>query len=194
MLEIGFEGAQLGGLTLKSSAATSKWQAVTGKKAKTGTGSLYYGNLAKNNFDDGPTSGTVTSKPLTIAKGEKTTLSFSLWMDTESGTTYDKFEVTLIIAGKKYLVWTKQAQGFKVKAWVDYKVDLSAFGGMNASIEFLFNTTDGIANNGEGVYLDDIALDRSCAARTCKSVSECDDGQKASTDNCKDGLCSYLLK
>ena len=195
MLKIDFEDGTTGGLALKNSApATSKWQPVKGKKAKTGKGSLYYGNLAKGNFDDGATNGTVTSQPMEIAKGEKTVLAFSLYMDTESGTTYDKFEVTLIIGAKKYVVWTKKAEGFKVKAWVDYKVDLSAFGGQKAAIEFLFNTTDGIANNGEGVYLDDITLNRTCEARTCNLATECDDGQAVSTDLCKDGLCSYVLK
>lgn len=195
MVKLDFEAADLAGWTLKNSApATSKWQLVTGKQAKSGKGALYYGNLAKGNFDDQATNGTVTSGAMDIPKGEKVELSFALWMDTEGGTTYDKFEVRLIIGAKKYLVWNKQAPGFAVKTWGTFKVDVSAFGGQKATIEFLFDTTDGVANTGEGVYLDDIGLDRKCEPRTCNAVADCDDVLPLSTDVCKDGKCTYVLK
>ena len=195
ILKVDFETPDLGGLTLKNSApATSKWQLVSGKKAKSGKGALYFGNLAKGNFDDGVTNGTVTTSVWKVPKGETVELSFSLWMDTEAGITYDKFEVSVLIGDKKYSVWNKQAPTFKIKEWIDYKVDLSAFGEQSVAIEFLFDTNDGVANNGEGVYLDDIALGRTCKARTCSKPDECDDGFGLSTDSCKDGLCTYVLK
>ena len=195
MVKMDLEDGGLGSLTLKNnSPATSKWQLVSGKKAKSGKWALYYGNLAKGNFDDQVTNGTVTLAPMEIPKGEKVELSFSLWMDTEGGTTYDKFEVSVVIGAKKYLIWNKQAPGFAVKAWGDFKVDLSAFGGQKGAIEFLFDTNDGVANTGEGVYLDDIALGRTCDPKTCNNSAECDDGLTLSTETCTDGKCSYVLK
>ncbi|MFZ4851360.1 MAG: hypothetical protein ACOYL7_19745, partial [Caldilinea sp.] len=56
-------------------SATSKsvqWQVVSGKKSKSGTGSLYYGNPATGNYDDGSSnSGTVgLVAPISVAAGE----------------------------------------------------------------------------------------------------------------------------
>lgn len=191
-----FEDGSVAGLELKNSApATSKWQVVTGKKAKSGKGALYYGNLAKGNFDDGATNGTVTTEDIALPVGEKLTLSFALWMDSETSTTYDKFEVWVLAGAKKIKVWNKGlvTGGFQTKVWMALQVDLSAFGGQQVKLQFLFDTTDPIANDGEGVYLDDISLKRTCAKLTCGADADCDDKLKESTDKCVSGACSYTL-
>ncbi len=191
MLDAGFESSDISPFVLTSQLATSKWQQVSGKQAKDGKGALYYGNLAKGNFDDGQSTGEVTWKGVEVPAGEQTTLSFALWMDTEMGTSYDRFEVRVVVDGKTIKLWDKNAAGFTLKAWYEGKVGLSAFGGKTVDVVFAFDTNDGVANTGEGVYLDAIKLQRACAQQTCNAAADCDDGVATTTDACTAGACAY---
>jgi hypothetical protein len=184
--ESGFDG-----VVIVSELPTSKWQHVIGKQAKNGKGSLWYGNLAKGNFDDGKSGGTVTIPGVAIASGEQTIFAFSLWMDTESGQTYDRFEVFVVNGGKKTKLWDKTAAGFTIKQWHDAKVELSAFAGATVDLRFEFDTTDGVANTGEGVYVDAITLTRSCAPKNCNTAKDCDDGLPSTSESCSAGSCIY---
>ncbi len=191
MLTATFEGGSVHGFKLESQLATSKWQLRTGGKAHKGKGALYYGNIAKGNFNDGASKGTVTSPEFEVAAGERTELNFALYMDTESSTTYDRLEVFVLRGAKKTKVWDKKHKGFKLKQWIAYKVDLSAFGGEKVKLQWDFNTNDGVSNNGEGVYLDEIRLQRSCEDHVCNNVKDCDDGHAFSADSCQGGKCGY---
>jgi flagellin len=83
-------------------------------------------------------------------------LAFDYFMDTESGG-FDLLEVHVRTGGGDTRVLAKT--DFTVdRAFHNIDVDLSAFVGQNISLAFSFDTTDGIANNGEGVYLDNIVV------------------------------------
>ncbi len=187
----GFEDASLGPLVLASQLQTSQWQLVSGKQAKTGKGALYYGNPAKGNFDDGASGGQVTWKGLKLEAGEGHQVRVWLWMDTEAGTSYDRFTVQAIVGGVGIKLWDKATPGFEFKTWVEIKLNLSAFAGKTIDLVFDFQTVDSVANNGEGVYLDDLALTRTCAAKSCSTAKDCDDGQPATADTCINGGCAY---
>ena len=183
-----------GGFTFDNSLTTSKWQVSNKGLAQSGVSALHYGNLAKGNFDDGVSKGTATSGELAIAVGEKTTLRFALYMDSESGTTFDRLEVyALLASGAKHKVWDKAAKGFKIREWVVYAVDLSAFGGQTVRLQWLFDTNDGVSNAGKGVFVDDISVERSCADHTCKTAKDCDDLHAFSKETCKADRCEFTL-
>jgi len=194
MLSVGFEGKDLGGFKLVSSLTTSKWQAVVGQRAFKGKGALYYGNPAKKNFNDGKSKGTATTTTLTIPKADKTVLKFALYMDSESSTSYDRLDVYVIEGAKKWTVWRKNAKGFKVKTWAEHTVNLSAWAGRKVQIQWEFDTNDAVANTGEGVYVDEVSVVRTCADYSCAKSTDCNDGHTFSIDNCTGGKCSYSLK
>ena len=180
--------------TLSAATTPVKWQVVTGKKFHSGSSALYYGDVAKGNYDNGAAnSGTITSKPVTLPQGETLEVAFWLYMDTEPSTSYDAFTVQIQTSFQSYTVWDKNTPGFGMQSWFHGVVNLSAFAGQTVSIVFLFNTGDSIANTTEGVYLDDVALHRSCAAASCGVDSDCDDKQTFSTDKCVSGQCTYVV-
>ncbi len=191
VLQQGFEEGKTDPLVLTSQLATSKWQLVSGAQAKAGKGSLYYGNLAKGNFDDGQSSGQLTWKGVQLAANEAHEVSFWLWMDTEDGTTYDAFEVLATVGGKTLKLWDKSDPKFTLKTWVEVKVALTAFAGKTIDLTFEFRTTDSVANSGVGVYLDELRLTRSCAQKTCNTPADCDDAVAVTAEVCTSGLCSY---
>ena len=191
ILKMEFDGGSTAGLVLQSSSTLSKWQLVTGKRSQSGKGSLYYGNLAKGNYDDQKTDGTITTQVLSLPAGEKLTLMFGLWMHTEQGTNYDKFEVWVDTPAKKTKVWDKSAKGFALQKWANWTVDLTAWSGHSVTIRLLFDTNDPVANTTEGVYVDDLYLNRSCKKLTCNTAKDCDDGLPATTDTCAAAACTY---
>jgi hypothetical protein len=182
-------------------SATSKsvqWQVVSGKKSKSGTGALYYGNPATGNYDDGSSnSGTVgLVAPISVAAGESLVLSFWLYMDTEAGS-YDTLDLEVVGNGKAPVaVWQKETVpggALSMKAWTLFSVDLSAFGGQSITVQFNFDTQDSVANTMEGVYIDDLSIVRGCAAKICSTAADCSDNWSGSTDLCSGGGCKWSI-
>ena len=190
------ETSALTGLSLASSANDVKWQWISGKKSKSGSGALYYGNPAKGNFDNGSAhSGTVgIVAPVTVAKGESLVLSFWLYMDTESGG-FDTLDVEVVGNGAAPVaVWQKETLAFDalpMKTWTQVKVDLSAFGGQTVVVQVRFDTVDSVGNTTEGVYIDDLAMTRGCGPKTCGKDADCNDQWSASADKCSGGACVW---
>ncbi|MBP46673.1 MAG: hypothetical protein CMH53_01930 [Myxococcales bacterium] len=195
-----FEDGKVDGLVFQNAVKDVKWQLVSGKKASGGKAALYYGNLASNNYDAKSSSGaSMTHKGAVIIKGlslpatEKSQLSFDLWMHTEPGKYFDKFEVYVATGKQTLKVWDKQAQGFTMSKWQTWKVNLSAWAGMTIDLRFQFDTLDAGANSTEGVYLDNMSVDRACAKKTCNVNTDCDDGLLITKELCKAGQCVYDL-
>jgi hypothetical protein len=61
------------------------------------------------------------------------------------------------------------------------------------TVQLRFDTKDSIANDGEGVYLDDLTLTRSCAPLTCIQPAECDDKWPQTIEKCDGGACLWTL-
>jgi len=179
--------------TLDNSSGASKWQLATGLQSKSGKNALYYGNLAKNTFDDGTTSGTATLAPFTLLPFQAYALNFSLYMDTEPGTSYDRLTVSAVVGTQSVLLWNKTAAGFALKTWKAWAVDLSAFAGLDVAIAFHFDTVDPNVNVGQGVFIDDVSLTTTCATRACAAPTDCGDGLGATVDSCAGGMCSWAF-
>jgi hypothetical protein len=196
VLSADFEGGVLpAGFAVSGTGGAVKWQAVQGKKAKSGTGALYYGNPATGNFDNGQANqGTVTLGPaIAVASGEKTVLTFWLYMHSEGGSFDDLGLEVKDSQGKLWVPWLKSQAGVPIQQWQQVTVDLSAFGGQTVSLQLRFDTKDSIANDGEGVYVDDLAVTRGCAPLACAQPADCDDKWPQSTDKCDGGGCLWSL-
>lgn len=145
------------------SGPTKGWQVVgSALQSKSPKGALYYGDPATGNYNFGANKGTATSPSIGVPTGYKSQLTFSVYMDTESGTSYDKLTVSLVVAGAKTTVFTKTASGFTTKKWYDVKVDTSAHAGKSVQLVFDFDTGDSVANSTQGVFVDDVKLTVDC--------------------------------
>jgi hypothetical protein len=157
----GFESGQLpAGWTVTNSNVKVGWT-VTAKRPGAGAYSLYYGDPVAGNYDTPSTanSGTATLPPVTLTAGKKAGLSFLLWMDTESGASFDELE---LYAGTTKL-WAKDSATVpKMKAWIEVVVDLSSYAGQAVTLSLKFDTSDSISNSTEGVYVDNLTIYHGC--------------------------------
>jgi hypothetical protein len=155
----GFESGAATGWTITNSDANVGWQ-VSSKKAGSGTYALYYGNPATGNFDNGAANnGTAAMPALTLTAGKKASLVFSLWADIESGTSFD--QLTVMVNGAT-LWMMDQVTPIVMQQWTSVSVDLSTYAGAQVTIQFKFDTMDSIANETEGLYLDDVTIYHGC--------------------------------
>ena len=87
-----------------------------------------------------------------------------------------------------------EANAFAMQKWYAVAVNLSAFAGKKVTLEIMFDTIDGIGNQSQGVYVDDLKLQRSCGTATCVDALGCNDKQAMSTEACVGGVCSWKLQ
>jgi hypothetical protein len=161
-----FDTGDLKDLALSNSAGPDKgWQLANspGGKSKSGTGTLYYGQSGIFNFDFGASNGQATTPDILLPTDTPSTLSFSLFMDTEGGTSYDNLVVSVVKGGVKTKVFDKTAAGFSTGSWYEVKFDLKAFQGEQIKVTFDFNTGDSIGNGGLGVVIDDLQIVTDCS-------------------------------
>jgi hypothetical protein len=189
-----FDSGDKGNFTLSPPVNSVGWNYVTGKKYVSADGSLYYGNPQKGNFNNGnKNSGTATSIPINIPSGVEITFDFRIYMDTETATTYDFLSIYLLQeGGKKYPLWDKSSLK-EYKKFAAVSVNLSAFGGMTGSIVLSFDTMDQIANDGEGVYIDDFSITSTCKEKSCETDADCSDGMPFTLDGCINKTCQHIV-
>jgi hypothetical protein len=185
-----------GGWTASASAATTGWQ-WTQKQAHGGSGALWYGNAATGDFTDG-SNGSLQSGLIALPANAQLHFTAWVWLDTEMGPPYDELTLSLAVDGKTFTLWTKHtdkdaggADLWKLKTWYLVDANLSAFAGKQVVLTWKFDTVDGVANTGQGVFLDDMALTRTCAPFTCNVPADCDDKLPATQDGCAAGACTY---
>jgi hypothetical protein len=145
------------GVTETHSSTAVKWQVAT-KNYHSPSHVLYYGNATLWNYaGSGTNYGTATLPAELVPATGSSKLFFWLWMDTETGSSYDTLKVK---AGGSTL-WSK-GSNVTMKTWQEHTVDLSAYAGKSVAIGFEFNTVDGSSNATQGVFLDDIRLELGC--------------------------------
>jgi len=154
----GFEKGATTGWTISNSSKTVGWQATT-NRASGGSYSLYYGNpTAKNyNTSGSKNSGSATSPKVKLTVGKKAGLSFMIWMNIESTSSYDK--ITVSVNGTT--VWQKP-KSFTKSKWFSVYVNLAKYAGKDVAIKFHFDTQDSVANTTEGTYVDEIYIHHGC--------------------------------
>ena len=152
------------GWTFSNSAGPSKgWQVVPSAPVSTSPpGALYYGDPSVWNFDFGASSGTAISPSISVPAGQASSLSMSLYLDIEMGSSYDQITVSIVAGGTKKVVFTKTTAGIAYKQWLNVKTDTTSYGGSAIQLEIVFNTIDSILNSTLGVVIDDVALTVTC--------------------------------
>jgi hypothetical protein len=131
---------------------------VSNRRALSGSYSLYYGDPATGNYDNGDSnSGVATMPAIALTAGKKAGLSFWLYMDTESGS-FD----TLVVNVNGKAVWSKDYTNVTMKQWQEIDVDLSSYAGQSVVIDFSFDTGDSISNSTEGTFIDSVTVYHNC--------------------------------
>ena len=161
-----WDNATLQGWTVTDTCSSNvSWQPDT-FQSQAGTHSLYYGNPSVHNFDCNglPHNSTATSKVINLQPGTPN-VTFWVYIDTEGGTFYD--QLTLWVMPNNVQIWDRNdfpqgAMGNTGGIFYQQTVDLSPFATQAIQLQFRFDTVDGIANQGEGVYIDSLTAMGNC--------------------------------
>ena len=181
---------------LVSGQGLATWHASEARSSSAPT-SAWFGNDETGTYDSEPgeaSQGTLSTEPITIPEGTYAALDFDIWVDVEPVADYDVLEVRvqpITMSALGPVVWDKTVlQNAQYATWVPVEVNLSAYAGQTVRVMFRFDSVDGIENDGEGVYVDDIRIRRTCEpVSACVFDGECDDGNACTKDVCLVGIC-----
>lgn len=181
------------GWTYSPSVGGVGWQVSTGGQTKTvsAPGALYYGDPQSWDFDNGQVNGGSAWSPEFIMQpGYPAAFSAQVYMDSESGSTYDKLWVRVVSDGLPTVtIWTKgyvsTGQFFEITA------NLSAWAGRTIQVKFDFDTYDSLINYGLGVFIDDVEVTTPCVPAPCTTDPDCNDGISTTKDICAGGTCTW---
>jgi hypothetical protein len=156
------------------------WHAVAAvqngqPRATDGTSALYFGNPNKPcpsgvglcpDFNNGSiVSAQVTSPPLTVPDGSSATINFDVFIDSQSSSYYDLLELRIIVEDEEETVWTKtDVGGTTGQTFIPAQADISAYTGDTIQLRFFFDSNSYWANDGEGVYVDNLKIKTTCGA------------------------------
>ncbi|MEY3011312.1 MAG: hypothetical protein RIT45_47 [Pseudomonadota bacterium] len=122
-------------------------------------------------FDNGKVVGSLALSPsFTIPKApptDKVLLTFQLFLDVENGVGYDALTLKIVQGSKKTEIWNKDAiggGGSTEGTFVVQAVDLTTWAGKTVQLEIGFDSKDDSINDGEGVFIDDLAISTTCKA------------------------------
>jgi hypothetical protein len=158
----------------------STWQ-VDGQRTWEGAWALYFGDadLRALSAGDGPVSGALETAPLTFSEeGGGAVLRFALWTDLDPRPAGDR------VAVEAQVMPSGDADGTIVPLfelgparlanqgrWLEHVVPLHELAGATARLRFVVDSLDGVANSGEGVYLDAVRVTE--VARCCADDGDC---------------------
>ncbi len=140
-----------------ASGSTSQWHRST-HRSNSATTSWYYGTEGTWNYDAGArTTGTLTSAAISLAGATQAELTFYEWSEVEADTGYDRTRVRLSTNGSSGWSTVFESHGTS-GAWVKRTVNLSAYLGKTVYVRFWFDSVDGLYNDFEGWYADDVRV------------------------------------
>jgi hypothetical protein len=187
----GFESGSTRILVDKLTPSPASWTIATARAA-TGTRSLYFGDARTRSYDVGERAAAVAATPGLALPGEvDLVLTFQIWADTERTPGFDRLRVLVLPPrgedGTAREVWSSDAIGGTTLG--EFLPVLVTLGPVRAGerIGFEADSIDGIINDFEGFYIDDLRI----ASRCCASSSDCDDGNACTVDQCADGFCAF---
>ena len=165
---------------------------VTTHRARSGAYSLYGGDPTTFRYDNGRwVSSRAVSPPFPLDAERPSALVFWVFLGVEAGTGIDTLNVGVETEVGFVPLWAKDAW-VPLRDWHRVSVDLSAFRGQTVRFVFHFDTMDGRYNDYEGIYIDDLAVGLACAAPTCGTDADCDDGNSCTLESCgAEGRCDF---
>ncbi len=150
------------------------WRVTSCRSASSPNSLGYNQGSCPPDFDVGTTSGSAITPALSLPSGSTIEFTWDSWHDTESGTTYDKKLVQISTDGGSTWTTLHQEDGTQ-QTWNARSLDLSAYAGQTVELRFHFNSVDGIANTGEGWYVDNVHV-KEITPAVWPLVEDFDDG------------------
>jgi len=160
----------LDGFTIDNTGApvSGLWHLSTGRGNQpnhSADDSIYFGqNEGPNgggNYDVGHTAGRIISPFIDLTSAPTAQLSFNYFLETEGSSFFDQAQVLVSDDGGVTFNPIASNPGELVDpttGWTNATFDLTPFVGNTIQLQFDFNTGDGIANNFEGWYIDDVIV------------------------------------
>ena len=147
--------SELGGFR----AAHGLWH-VTTHRAYSGTHSFYYGREGDWDYDVGTTKGDLELEPFIIRKDASKTayLQFRTWWQTEAASTYDLKKVYISTDYGETWTCILTLPGGSSNGWQLKEVNIGSYEGKVVMFKFEFDSRDGVLNDYEGWYIDDIRV------------------------------------
>src|SRR5262249_7959170 len=141
-----------------------------------GGGSYYFGNEATGTYANGssPLSGPVTTGDINLTAATDAQLTFNYFLATEDADGFDLAKVEASQPGSTTafdVLTDNRASGLLVDntgVWRKATIHLTAQAGRSVRLRFEFDSVDGVGNNFEGFYIDDVTV------RAILSVSTAD--------------------
>ena len=84
-------------------------------------------------------------------------MSFDAWIDVEASISFDRLELWILQDnGLENLLWEKETSH---NVFETYSIPVTKYGGQDVQFRFNFDSTDSIANQTEGIYIDDFRIE-----------------------------------
>ncbi len=158
---------------------------------------LRFGHPTRADFaapNGGPVAGAATTPPIAVPFAQRVVARLHVYLDVESDALFDRFTIEAqsddTAAG---LLFDKaDLAEDEFRRWTALELDLSTFVGRSVRLTFRFDSVDATANDGEGVYVDDVVVLVPCDGPVaCSTPSDCADGDACTIDTCASGDCRH---
>lgn len=149
--------------TFTGTNANCKWQIGAGATSVSGLQTLFYADAAAGDYNCGESAGTALSESFTTSPDYPASVTWKLYMGTESSSSFDVLEVFVVPAtGAPVKIWGKSDLGGQTNTWTTQTENLTTWAGQTIQLRFDFDTEDGVANSGDGVFIDDVQVTSDC--------------------------------
>ncbi|MEZ4265197.1 MAG: hypothetical protein R3F39_02375 [Myxococcota bacterium] len=170
-----FDGGTAEGFTQIAQTGTLKWQPVSHTDPITSAPrftsapyALYFGDPSKPfpDFDTGEVvAATIATPTVLLPKTGRASVRFQVFVDVEPSANFHLLTLEVSSGQSVQQVWSKaKLAQVPTNGFVPVEVDLTPWIGKAVSLRFRFDSVVSSFNFGEGVYIDDIVIDSSCAA------------------------------
>ncbi|MFQ5910961.1 MAG: hypothetical protein ACE5IJ_09625, partial [Thermoplasmata archaeon] len=158
--------------------ATSYWHLVHNETfgaawniSYSGEYAWWYGLDATGNYDDGFRNyGSLVSPPIDLTGSIAAELSFRYWYETENSMDYDQ-RWLIVRTGNN--PWPAVGQTGTIqldlqdnRTWLEWRINLSAYGGKVIQLSLFFDTISNLDNDHQGWYIDDFLVTQTMAKNT----------------------------
>ncbi|MEE9341066.1 MAG: Ig-like domain-containing protein [Thermoplasmata archaeon] len=136
----------------------------------------WYGRDVTGSYEDGFRNyGNLTSPPIDLTDSVAAEASFRYWYETENSMIRDE-RWLIIRTGNN--PWPSAGQPGTIqldlrdnRTWLEWRVNLTSYGGKIVQIRLFFDTVDSLDNDHQGWYIDDFNVTQTIARNTAPTVS-----------------------
>ena len=158
------------------------------------TTALYFGDPVTGDYDNGHrVAASAATPPFQLDENFSYALVFWAFLDVEEGPYSDFFTIFVVQDGARIPVWSRD-DDTDMYNWTWIEVDLTPFNGSELFLEFVFDSHDEHENGLEGIYLDDLMVEKTCAEIPgCSNDWGCQGQGPCTPGECVDGFCQWTF-